>query len=158
MSFQIYLLILIHLITFLSQTENKKETTLLQVIEELQGQHELAMEKITQLESIITQQSVDMVSRNIGSIILCLQFLHVQVSKNKRSNAQIERIFTRQQCTEDKTRKGRAAVQTLGILPWKFSKLKGSPLSKIGLNCFLDLLPQTFVPKMNCSCEVSQIN
>ena len=77
MSFQIYLLILIHLITFLSQTENKKETTLLQVIEELQGQHELAMEKITQLESIITQQSVDMVSRNIGSIILCLQFLHV---------------------------------------------------------------------------------
>ena len=77
MSFQIYVLILIHLITFLSQTENKKETTLLQVIEELQGQHELAMEKITQLESIITQQSVDMVSRNIGSIILCLQFLHV---------------------------------------------------------------------------------
>ena len=77
MSFQIYLLILIHLITFLSQTENKKETTLLQVIEELQGQHELAMEKITQLESIITQQSVDMVSRNIGTIILCLQFLHV---------------------------------------------------------------------------------
>ena len=75
MSFQIYLFI--HLITFISSTENKKETTLLQVIEELQGQHELAMEKITQLESIITQQSVDMVSRNIGSILLCLQFLHV---------------------------------------------------------------------------------
>ena len=87
MSFQIYLLIFIRLITFLSPTENKKETTLLQVIEELQGQHELAMEKITQLESIITQQSVDM------------------VSKNKRSNAQIERIFTRQQCSEEKTRK-----------------------------------------------------
>ena len=64
----------------------------MQVIEELQGQHELAMEKITQLESIITQQSVDM------------------VSKNKRSNAQIERIFTRQQCSEEKTRKARAAV------------------------------------------------
>ena len=77
MSFQIYLLIFIHLIPFLSPTENKKETTLLQVIEELQGQHELAMEKITQLESIITQQSVDMVSRNIGTIILYLQFLHV---------------------------------------------------------------------------------
>ena len=76
--------------TFLLKKECKK--TIMQVIEELQGQHELAMEKITQLESIITQQSVDM------------------VSKNKRSNAQIERIFTRQQCSEEKTRKGRAAV------------------------------------------------
>ena len=35
----------------------------LQVIEELQQQHELAAEKISQLESIITQQSVDMVSK-----------------------------------------------------------------------------------------------
>ena len=34
----------------------------MQVIEELQGQHEMALEKISQLESIITQQSVDMVS------------------------------------------------------------------------------------------------
>ena len=74
------------------QKECKTNKTLTQVIEELQGQHELAMEKITQLESIITQQSVDM------------------VSKNKRSNAQIERIFTRQQCSEEKTRKARAAV------------------------------------------------
>ena len=35
---------------------------IMQVIEELQGQHEMALEKISQLESIITQQSVDMVS------------------------------------------------------------------------------------------------
>ena len=68
-------------------TIEKKE----KVIEELQSQHELALEKISQLESIITQQSVDM------------------VSKNKRSNAQVERIFNRQQ-GEEKTRKGRAAV------------------------------------------------
>ena len=68
-------------------TIEKKE----KVIEELQSQHELALEKISQLESIITQQSVDM------------------VSKNKRSKAQVERIFNRQQ-GEEKTRKGRAAV------------------------------------------------
>ena len=37
------------------------DTNELQVIEELQGQHEMALEKISQLESIITQQSVDMV-------------------------------------------------------------------------------------------------
>ena len=61
------------------------------VIEELRSQYEMAVEKISQLESIITQQSVDM------------------VSKNKRSNAQVERIFNRQQ-GEEKARKGRAAV------------------------------------------------
>jgi hypothetical protein len=73
-------------------TIEKKE----KVIEELQSQHEQAAEKMSQLESIITQQSVDM------------------VSKNKRSNSQIERIFNRQQGGGDeKARKGgRATVNS----------------------------------------------
>ena len=48
------------------------------VIEELRSQYEMAVEKISQLESIITQQSVDI------------------VSKNKRSNSNIERALKNQ--------------------------------------------------------------
>ena len=37
-----------------------------QVIQELKSQHEMAVEKIHQLEEIISQQSVDMLKGNIG--------------------------------------------------------------------------------------------
>ena len=58
----------------LVETRQKKE----KVIEELRSQYEMAVEKISQLESIITQQSVDI------------------VSKNKRSNSNIERALRNQ--------------------------------------------------------------
>merc|ERR1712133_303120 len=71
-------------------TIEKKE----KIIEELQSQHEMALEKIGQLESIITQQSVDM------------------VSKNKRSNSQLERMFRKQQAVtqDEKTAKAKTNV------------------------------------------------
>ena len=58
----------------------KKEQT----IDELRSQYEMAVEKISQLESIITQQSVDM------------------VSKNKRSNSNIERALRNQTVDDSK--------------------------------------------------------
>ena len=61
-------------------TVEKKE----KVIEELRAQYEMAAEKISQLESIITQQSVDI------------------VSKNKRSNSNIERALKNQSVDESK--------------------------------------------------------
>ena len=57
------------------------------VIEELRSQYEMAVEKISQLESIITQQSVDI------------------VSKNKRSNSNIERALKNQSVDESKLAK-----------------------------------------------------
>ena len=57
------------------------------VIEELRSQYEMAVEKISQLESIITQQSVDI------------------VSKNKRSNSNIERALKNQSLDESKLAK-----------------------------------------------------
>ena len=57
------------------------------VIEELRSQYEMAVEKISQLESIITQQSVDI------------------VSKNKRSNSNIERALKNQSVDECKLAK-----------------------------------------------------
>ena len=64
-------------------TVEKKE----KVIEELRSQYEMAVEKITQLESIITQQSVDI------------------VSKNKRSNSNIERALRNQSVDDNKIAK-----------------------------------------------------
>ena len=64
-------------------TVEKKE----KVIEELRSQYEMAVEKITQLESIITQQSVDI------------------VSKNKRSNSNIERALRNQSADDIKSSK-----------------------------------------------------
>ena len=64
-------------------TVEKKE----KVIEELRSQYEMAVEKISQLESIITQQSVDI------------------VSKNKRSNSNIERVLKNQSVDESKMTK-----------------------------------------------------
>ena len=64
-------------------TVEKKE----KVIEELRSQYEMAVEKISQLESIITQQSVDI------------------VSKNKRSNSNIERVLKNQSVDDSKMAK-----------------------------------------------------
>ena len=64
-------------------TVAKKE----KVIEELRSQYEMAVEKISQLESIITQQSVDI------------------VSKNKRSNSNIERVLKNQSLDDSKLAK-----------------------------------------------------
>ena len=59
----------------------------------------------------IQKTSRPLVLFQIRDHLIYMDTMHFyQVSKNKRSNAQIERIFTRQQCSDEKTRKARAAV------------------------------------------------